>query len=106
MTDLEELVLGELKLGHNNAIPGRILASRLLYKDDRPVRLAIEQLLKQGQPILSSIKPPYGYYLGETISEVVESQRVLLSRIKGGCRRYKYIRNNSRRISGQLRLGV
>lgn len=108
MTELEGLVLGELKPGHSNAIPGRILASRLLYKNDREVRLAIRSLIEQGHPILSSVKPPMGYFIAETQEEIKEYQEVLQSRILEDARRKRDIKLAGRRLlqPGQLPLGV
>lgn len=108
MTELEELVLGELKPGHHHAIPGRLLAIRLGYKGDRGIRLAIRSLIEQRHPILSSIKPPVGYFIAETQEEIKEYQEVLQSRILEDARRKRDIKLASRCLlqPGQLRLRV
>ncbi len=108
MTVFEMRVLGQLKLGHAHAIPGHLLAKRLELKNDRGIRLAIRSLLKQRQPILSSVRSPMGYFIAETQSEVRECLETLHKRLLEDARRMRDIKLAGRRLlqPEQLKLEV
>ena len=77
--NLMEAILHELKRGKPNALPGRILAQRLGFKDDRRIRLAIRELIANGYPIASSVSPPMGFFIAQ---DKKEAERYL-SDLKG-----------------------
>lgn len=68
-TDLQEAIVSELKRGKLNALPGRLLAQRLGFKDDRQIRLAIRELIAKGYPIASSVSPPMGFFIAQDRKE-------------------------------------
>lgn len=73
LTDLQSAIIHQLQYGNAHAITGEILAKRFNYKDDRQVRKGIEELIRvHHYAIVSSIKPPYGYFLVETQKEADE----------------------------------
>ena len=78
-TDLQEAILYELRRGKSNALPGRILAQRLGFKDDRRIRLAIRELIAEGYPIASSVSPPMGFFIAQDKKEANQ----YLSDLKG-----------------------
>lgn len=108
MTEMQDWLLTQLKLGHAKAIQGRILAQRAGLKDDRKIRLAIRGMIEDGHPILSSVDPPYGYYFAETQKEVVDCLEVLQSRLEEDARRKRDIKLACANIlkPEQLKLGV
>lgn len=87
MNELQSTVLNQLKTGHANAIRGSILAKRLGFKNDRTIRIAIRELIEARHPILSAVKPPYGYFFAETQKEVKDCLAVLQSRLEEDARR-------------------
>lgn len=82
-TTLTEQVMVILRghYGHAHPVKGREIATKLGLKTDRPVRLAIRELIAQGIPIASSVVTPLGYYLVETYAETREYLAVLRSRL-------------------------
>ena len=60
------------RIGARRAIQAREIARRLNHKSDRAVREAVRQLRREGHLILSSISPPYGYFLAATATEWIE----------------------------------
>lgn len=78
---LKELVKNHLPTGSEKAIPGKILASRLGYKDDRIIRLAIRGLIADGLPVAASVQKPYGFFIAETKDEVELYTGVMKSRL-------------------------
>ena len=62
---LPAAVLKVLKqhVGRRNAIIGRDLAAALGHRDDRKIRLAIRELIREGHPISSSVSEPMGFYM-------------------------------------------
>ena len=77
--DLREAILYQLQRGKQNALPGRILAQRLGFKDDRRIRLAIRELITEGYPIASSVSPPMGFFIAQDRIEATQ----YLSDLKG-----------------------
>lgn len=59
-------------IGQENAIKAGDIAKRLGLSNDRLVREAVRQLRKDGRLILSTCKPPYGYYIAADIGEWFE----------------------------------
>lgn len=66
--------------GSGNAITGLRIAKRLGYRNDRKVRLVIQQLIAEGKPIAASVSEPVGYYLVQTRDEAEAYAAVLRSR--------------------------
>lgn len=77
---LVKLIIREHR-GRENAITGRSIAAQCGMKDDRQVRLAIRDLIKDGWPIASATEPPAGYYLVETLAEAEAYKAGLRSRL-------------------------
>ncbi len=77
--DLKHAILHHLNRGRLNALPGRILAQRLGFKDDRRIRLAIRDLIAEGYPIASSVSPPMGFFIAQDRKEADQ----YLSDLKG-----------------------
>lgn len=77
--DLKQAVLSQLNKGKEKALRGETLCQRLGQKDSRKIRLLIQELIADGQPICSTPHPPYGYFLAETPEEVKEALIVLRS---------------------------
>lgn len=87
-----------LRYGKSNALSGRILAQRLGFKNDRQIRLAIREIIASGVPIISSVHPPYGYYIADSPDEVVEHLGELRHRALEVLGRYKDLKLASREI--------
>ena len=75
----KQAILHQLKRGKANALPGRMLAQRLGYKDDRQIRLMIRELIAEGIPIASAVSPPMGFFIAQDKEEVAR----YLSDLKG-----------------------
>lgn len=71
---LKELVLHLLQrhVGADRAVKAPDIAATLGQSTDRAVREAIRQLRRDGHLILSSISPPYGYFLAASREEWCE----------------------------------
>lgn len=80
MIGSKETILQHLRRGKENAITGGRLAQIMGEHGDRSIRLAIRELIEEGQPIASSVHPPYGYYIIETTEEYEEYKAVLRAR--------------------------
>ena len=80
MPVLKEATLSLLGKGKSNAIPGRILAERLQEKDTRKIRLAIQELVAQGIPVIGLAT--HGYFIAETPTECKENLETIMSYIK------------------------
>jgi len=66
----------------------------MLGEDDRAIRLAIEDLIDDGLPIVSATEPPAGYFVPLTLDEAREYTQSLRSRaVQIFLRRRKVIRN-------------
>ena len=77
--DLKGAILHELNKGRLHALPGRVLAQRFGFKDDRQIRLAIRELIAKGHPIASSVSPPMGFFIAGSKKEAQQ----YLSDLKG-----------------------
>ena len=69
---LKAQVRGLLRHGKENARKGKDFARLLGFKDDRPVRLALRELIEDGVPIISLVEPPYGSYIADNPEEFLE----------------------------------
>jgi hypothetical protein len=79
-------------------ITGAQLARRFGYRNDRKVRVVIGQLILKGHLILSSVRAPHGYYLGETKTEIEAYIATEFSRIREQHARIKAIQANAARL--------
>ena len=68
--ELKTRVLESLKGGNRNALTGKLLATRLNLRNDRGIRVAIRELIKDGYPVAASVVPPLGFFIAETKKEV------------------------------------
>ena len=100
--DIKQAVLSQLGTGKGKALPGRLLAQRLNQRDTRQIRLAIQELIEQGIPVIGSAK--YGYFIAEDMEDCRENLEVLRSYGKMLWKHYKYLRLASRKFTGQLSL--
>ena len=96
--ELKQEVRYLLRYGKQNARTGSELATVLGFKDDRLVRLAIKDLIDEGLPVASSVKPPHGYFIASSYQEAQEYMRVLHSRLAGNAYRLKEFKHASREI--------
>lgn len=78
---LKAQVRGLLRHGKKNARKGKDFARLLGFKDDRQVRLALRELIEDGVPIASSIRPPLGYFIATSMDEASDYMKVLKSRL-------------------------
>jgi predicted DNA-binding transcriptional regulator len=67
--------------GQRNAIRSNELA-RYLKTEERRVRVAIQELIKDGVPICSSVSEPYGYFMVTNSDEALHYIKVLEEREK------------------------
>jgi len=77
---MKQDILQHLRHGKRQAITGERLAKLLGQRNDRQIRCLIRELIEEGKPIASSVHPPYGYYLVETVAEYEEYNAVLRAR--------------------------
>lgn len=87
-----------LRYGKKNARKGEEFARLLGFKDDRCVRLAIRELIADGLPVISSVHPPYGYYIADNPEEITEHLGELRHRALEVLGRYKDLKLASREI--------
>ena len=95
---LKQEVRALLRYGKENARTGKELARILGLRDDRLVRHAIRGLIAEGLPIISSVQPPYGYYIADNANEVIEHLGELRHRAIEVLGRYKDLKLASRKI--------
>ena len=70
-----------LHYGRENARTGKEIAKVLGFNNDRLVRHAIRELIAEGVPIASSVTPPPGYFIANSLDEAIEYMRNLKSRL-------------------------
>jgi len=87
-----------LRTGKEKAATGKVIALTLNYKNDRLIRQAIRELIADGIPIISSVNPPYGYYIANTPEEITEHLGELRHRALEILGRYKDLKLASREI--------
>lgn len=80
--DISRTILGILSRhqGAGQAITGRQLSHLLGHRNDRKIRLVIQQLISDGQPIAASVSDPVGYYVIANREEAEAYVAVLRSR--------------------------
>lgn len=105
---LKDAVLLRLKRGKLNALPGRILAQRLGFKDDRQIRIAIRNLIADGHPIAASVSPPMGFFIAETTKEATQYLSDLKGRLVEDAYRYRDFKVAARAViqPEQLKMGM
>ena len=87
-----------LRFGKDNARKGLDMAESLEFKDDRPVRIVIRDLIADGLPVVSSIRPPYGYYIADDSDDLTEHLGKLRHRALEVLHRYKDLKIAARSI--------
>ncbi len=84
MQNLNYILLEKIRTYHrgkDRAIKLKFLAHQFGLKDDRKIRITIEQLEAKGYPIVTTIRPPYGAYWAVSQSELDEYRANLVSRL-------------------------
>lgn len=66
--------------GKENAITGKSMAMALCMRDDRKIRVTIDELIGEGVAIAASVGDPAGFYIVGTEHEAFEYIRVLKGR--------------------------
>ena len=100
--DLKQAVLHYLKTGESNAIKKRDLAKLIGAEkdiDQRLMRLAIAELRHAGHAIIGSQK---GYYIAETIQDILKSREYLKNYIKALCIDLRDLKNIAHNFTGQI----
>ncbi len=92
--------------GKEHAKKGKDIAKVLGFSNDRVVRLAIRELIADGLPIISSVHPPYGYYIADNPEEIIEHLGELRHRALEVLGRYKDLKLASREILQPCQLGL
>ena len=92
--------------GREKAKTGKAIAKILGFKDDRCVRLAIRGIIADGLPVISSVHPPYGYYIADSPDEVMEHLGELRHRALEVLGRYKDLKLAAREILQPTQLGL
>ncbi|MBA7598375.1 hypothetical protein ES703_05390 [subsurface metagenome] len=92
--------------GKEKARTGKELAKMLGFKDDRQIRLAIRGIIADGLPVISSVHPPYGYYIADSPDEVMEHLGELRHRALEVLGRYKDLKIAAREILQPCQLGL
>jgi hypothetical protein len=85
--------------GIGNAITGLRIARRFGYRNDRKVRMVIQQLIAEGKPIAASVSEPVGYYLVQTRDEAEAYEAVLRSR---ATKTFERLRDFQRAINNEF----
>ena len=81
--------------GRSMAITGHELVS-LTGEENRAIRLALEDLISDGLPIVSATEAPAGYFLATSREEAIESTAYLRSHaVMTFLRRKKIIKNTA-----------
>lgn len=100
MTDctLRAEVRSLLRHGKDQARTGKELAKVLGFKNDRSVRLAIRDLIAEGVPVASSVIPPLGYFIANSIEEVIDYMKDLKGRLVNDAYRRRDFKLASREL--------
>lgn len=88
---IKQAIINQLGYGQENAITKDQLSKRLGI-GERKLRLAIRELIDEGQPVCGSTRPPYGYYIANTPEEIAGELRLLRSYGMELLRRYSTLR--------------
>jgi hypothetical protein len=102
--DLAQAVLENLGLGKLKARPGKVLAWRLGERDTRRIRLAINDLIERGHPIIGTAE--HGYFIAETDEECREGLERLMSYLKMIAKHHKYLLRASRKLIDPYQIGM
>ena len=97
-SELKQEVRQLLRTGKAKARTGKDLARFLGFREDRAVRQVIRELIADGLPVISSVHPPYGYYIADNPEEVTEHLGELRHRALEVLGRYKDLKLASREI--------
>jgi len=95
--ELKQEVRQLLRIGKEKARTGEDIA-KLLGVNYRLIRLTIRELIADGLPVISSVHPPYGYYIADNPEEVTEHLGDLRHRALEVLGRYKDLKLASRKI--------
>lgn len=99
--DFKLQVLHSLKTGKENALSGKVLATRLGERDTRHIRLAIQDLIEDGYPIVGLSS--HGYFIADNVEDCKDNLTVLMNYIKMLARHHKFLLKATRKtFSGQL----
>ena len=77
--------------GHGQAVTARELAGTL-GSNDRAVRLAIAELIREGLPVLSATDNPPGYFIASSRAEWADYDAQLKSRIVEDAKRKRDVK--------------
>ena len=102
--EFKEAVRSQLGLGKSKAVPGKLLAQRLNEKDTRNLRLAIQDLIEEGIPIIGNSS--CGYYIAENQEDCEQNLEYLKSYLKMIGKHYKYLKRASRKILNPEQLSM
>ena len=94
-SELKQEVKTLLRTGKEKARIGSEMATVLGFKDDRPIRLAIRELIAEGLPVAASGK---GYFIASSIDEATEYMRNLKGRLVEDAYRRRDFKLASREI--------
>lgn len=75
--ELKQSVLQHLSKGREKAISKDSLCQHLDLKDDREMRIAIKELRHERHLIGLSLKKPTGYFIIETVEELLNCMKTL-----------------------------
>lgn len=103
--DFKLRVLHSLHLGRDKALKGKELCQRLGERDTRQIRLAIQDLIEEGYPIIGLASK--GYFIADNIEDCRENLETLMSYIKMLARHHKYLlKASQKKFSGQLSMKI
>lgn len=97
---LKAVVFKQLDSGKNKALTQNILSLRV-GEHPRVIRLAIQELIKDGVPVIGS---PRGYYIADNIEDCKENLERLMGYIKMLALHHKYLLRATKKLSGQLKM--
>lgn len=99
--DLKTAVLQQLNTGKDKAIPGKLLAQRLGERDTRHIRLSIQELIREGTPIIGNAQ--CGYFIADNPEDVKECLKQLRSYGLMLFSHYSHLKKaGKKKFSGQL----
>lgn len=91
--DLKTDVRSLLKYGRENALTGKELAKTLGFPNNRVIRQAIRELIKDSVPIAASTVNPCGFFIATSKDEVGTYALILRKRlIEDAIRRRDFLR--------------
>lgn len=104
LSEFNQSILNLLKIGKQNALSGKQLATLLGEKDTRKIRLAIIDLIEfHGDVIIGDAR--CGYYITENVNQGAEACDRLMSYLKSTGHHYKILKQAVfKKLSGQMEL--